>query len=36
MNDVAKAQAALIFRAKMNSLAAVGKYSQEAEKERPY
>jgi len=36
MQDVAKAQAALTFRAKMNSLAAVGKYSQEAEKERPY
>ena len=31
-----KAQAALLFRAKMNSLAAQGKYADEMEKERPY
>jgi fructose-bisphosphate aldolase class I len=36
MNDVARAQAALVFRAKMNGLAAVGKYSQELEKGKPY
>ena len=34
--NVAKAQAALVFRAKMNSLATLGKYSDELEKERPY
>ncbi len=31
-----KAQAALLFRAKMNSLAALGKYASEMESERPY
>jgi fructose-bisphosphate aldolase class I len=31
-----KAQDALLFRSKMNSLASVGKYSDEMEKERPY
>lgn len=31
-----KAQAALLFRAKMNSLAALGQYSSEMENERPY
>ncbi len=36
MADTPKAQAALIFRARMNSLAAQGKYSSDAEKERPY
>lgn len=35
-NDIAKAQSALVFRARMNSLAAQGKYSPEAENERPY
>jgi len=35
-NNVAKAQAALLFRSKMCSLAAQGKYSDEMEKERPY
>src|SRR3989338_3270801 len=35
-NNAAKAQAALLFRSKMNSLAAQGKYSDELEKERPY
>ncbi len=34
--NIAKAQAALIFRSKMNSLATQGKYSSEMEKERPY
>lgn len=34
--NVGKAQAALLFRSKMNSLAAQGKYSSEMEKERPY
>ena len=34
--NVGKAQSALIFRSKMNSLAAQGKYSSEMEKERPY
>lgn len=34
--NVPKAQAALLFRCKMNSLAAEGKYSSEMEKERPY
>jgi len=31
-----KAQDALLFRSKMNSLASVGKYSDELEKQRPY
>jgi len=35
-NNAAKAQTALLFRAKMNSLAAQGKYSDEMEKARPY
>ena len=35
-SNVAKAQAALLFRSKMNSLATQGKYSEEMEKERPY
>lgn len=35
-NNIAKAQAALLFRCKMNSLAAQGKYSSEMEKERGY
>jgi len=34
--NVQKAQAALIFRAKMNSLAAEGKYSSEMETQKPY
>lgn len=34
--NVKKAQAALLFRSKMNSLASIGKYSDEMEKERPY
>lgn len=34
--NVGKAQRALLFRSKMNSLAAEGKYSNEMEKERPY
>lgn len=34
--NVGKAQQALIFRSKMDSLAAQGKYSAELEKERPY
>ncbi len=34
--NVAKAQAALLFRSKMNSLATQGKYSDEMEKDRPY
>src|SRR3989344_4974671 len=34
--NVAKAQAALLFRSKMNALATQGKYSDEIEKERPY
>lgn len=34
--NVGKAQEALIFRSKMNSLATQGKYSGEMEKERPY
>jgi len=34
--NVGKAQEALLFRSKMNSLAAQGKYSSEMEKERPY
>ncbi len=34
--NVAKAQEALLFRSKMNSLATLGKYSSEMEKERPY
>ena len=34
--NVAKAQAALLFRSKMNALATQGKYSDEMEKERPY
>ena len=35
-SNVAKAQAALLFRSKMNALATQGKYSDEMEKERPY
>ena len=35
-NNAAKAQAALLFRSKMNSLAAQGTYSDELEKARPY
>jgi len=34
--NVGKAQEALLFRSKMNSLATQGKYSGEMEKERPY
>jgi len=34
--NVGKAQEAVLFRAKMNGLAAQGKYSSEMEKERPY
>lgn len=34
--NVGKAQAALLFRAKMNALATLGKYSSELEKDRPY
>ncbi len=34
--NVKKAQDALLFRSKMNSLAAQGKYSDEMEKQRPY
>ena len=34
--NAAKAQAALLFRSKMNSLAAQGRYSQDLEKNRPY
>jgi len=34
--NVAKAQEALLFRSKMNALAAQGTYSDEMEKERPY
>jgi fructose-bisphosphate aldolase class I len=34
--NVSKAQETLLFRSKMNSLASVGKYSAEMEKERPY
>ncbi len=34
--NVPKAQATLLFRSKMNGLAAQGKYSSEMEKERPY
>lgn len=34
--NIGKAQAALLFRSKMNSLATQGKYSSEMEKERPY
>ena len=34
--NVGKAQAALLFRAKMNSLATLGKYTDEMEKDRPY
>src|SRR3989344_4427726 len=34
--NVGKAQEALLFRSKMNSLATEGKYSGEMEKERPY
>ncbi len=36
MNDVEKAQAALAFRAKMNSLASLGQYSPSLENEKPY
>lgn len=34
--NIAKAQEALLFRSKMNSLATQGKYSADMEKERPY
>ncbi|MDP3725551.1 MAG: class I fructose-bisphosphate aldolase [Nanoarchaeota archaeon] len=34
--NTAKAQAALLFRSKMNSLATEGKYSKNLEKQRPY
>src|SRR3989344_474068 len=34
--NIAKAQEALLFRSKMNSLATQGKYSSEMEKDRPY
>jgi len=34
--NVKAAQDILLFRSKMNSLAAQGKYSSEVEKERPY
>ena len=34
--NIAKAQEALLFRSKMNSLATQGKYSGDMEKERPY
>ena len=34
--NVEKAQATLLFRSKMNSLAAQGKYSDDLEKQRPY
>ena len=34
--NIAKAQEALLFRSKMNSLATQGKYSSDMEKERPY
>ncbi|MBI2120369.1 MAG: fructose-bisphosphate aldolase class I [Parcubacteria group bacterium] len=34
--NIAKARAALLFRAKMNSLSAEGKYADEIENERPY
>ncbi len=34
--DKKKAQSALLFRSKMNSLATQGKYSEDLEKERPY
>src|SRR3989338_7376766 len=34
--NIAKAQEALLFRSKMNSLATQGKYSPDMEKERPY
>ncbi len=34
--NVGKAQAALVFRSRMNSLATQGKYSSEMERERPY
>lgn len=34
--NVSKARRALLFRSRMNSLAAQGKYSDEMEKERPY
>jgi hypothetical protein len=36
MEDVGKAQAALVFRAKMNSLASLGQYSADLEKDKPY
>lgn len=35
-NNVGKAQAALIYRAQMNSLAATGKYESDLETKRPY
>lgn len=35
-SNVGKAQEALLFRAKMNSLATMGKYSDEMEQQRPY
>jgi len=34
--NLPKAQETLLFRSKMNSLAAMGKYSSEMEKDRPY
>jgi fructose-bisphosphate aldolase class I len=34
--DIGKAREILLFRSKMNSLASIGKYSAEMEKERPY
>lgn len=36
MNDVQKAQEALVFRAKMNGLASLGQYSSDLEKDKPY
>ncbi len=36
MADVEKAQAALVFRAKMNGLASTGQYSADLEKDKPY
>jgi fructose-bisphosphate aldolase class I len=35
-SDLTKVREILLFRAKMNSLAALGKYSDEMEKQRPY
>lgn len=36
MADVEKAQAALVFRARMNGLASLGQYSPDLEKDKPY